>query len=400
MCNHHRRLFKAGVSICVRTPTSTFLHASYKNLNQVMNKIESIQQRFVLFLKISLIQALLLIVTASLATAGNKTDDLYLIAVSGKVTDDQGVSLPGVNVLVKGTAVGTTTDANGDYTLNVEDGSGTLVFSFIGYDTKEIPIANQTRIDVQLDTDITTLGEVVVVGYATRAKGAVTGAIATVKSDVFENRPLNNSLDALQGTLPGVTITRASGQPGDQSKYALQIRGYSSINGNQPLVLIDGVPGDLNLINPNDITQLSVLKDAAAAIYGSRAADGVIIVTTKNGKTGAPVIEYSGNFGIKTPTYLRQIQNTLQFAEFMDEGLRNAGIAGYSPSVFDKIRAGAEPDPTGWHLGVTGYPGFYGYTDWNKEIYKSSTQQLHNISVSGGGENNSYMVSLGYNHDD
>jgi TonB-dependent SusC/RagA subfamily outer membrane receptor len=127
------------------------------------------------------------------------------------------------------------------------------------------------------------------VGYGTRTRGATTGAISTVKSEVFENRPLNNSFDALQGAIPGMTITRASGQPGSQG-YTLQIRGYSSMNQNQPLVLIDGIPGDIATINPNDILQISVLKDAAAAIYGARAADGVIIVTTKNGRRGAPVV--------------------------------------------------------------------------------------------------------------
>jgi len=143
-----------------------------------------------------------------------------------------------------------------------------------------------------------------------------------------------------------------------------------------------------------------VLKDAAASIYGARAADGVILVTTKNGRKGAAVIDYTANVGVKSPTYLRKIQNTLQYAEFQDEGLRNAGIAGFPQEVFDKIKANAAPDLNkGWNYGITNYPGFYGYTNWNKVIYKNATQQLHNIAISGGGENTNYLVSLGYNHD-
>jgi TonB-linked SusC/RagA family outer membrane protein len=239
----------------------------------------------------------------------------------------------------------------------------------------------------------------VVVGYGTAKKADVTGAVATVKQEIFENRPLNNSYDAIQGTLPGVTITKGSGQPGGQG-YTLQVRGYSSMNGNAPLVLIDGIPGDLSVINPNDIAEITVLKDAAAAIYGSRAADGVLLVTTKKGKKGAPEVTYTANYGIKTPQYLRKVMGTLHFAEFLDEGLRNVGQAGFSDDVFNKIRANAPPEATGWNYGVTNYPGFSGNTDWNKVIYKNGSQQMHNLSISGGSDNTSYLMSVGYNRDE
>ncbi|PTS98588.1 SusC/RagA family TonB-linked outer membrane protein, partial [Pedobacter sp. HMWF019] len=320
--------------------------------------------------------------------------------VTGMVRDaSDGQPLPGVSIHLEGTQTGTYTNGEGAFVLDVSAENPVLLFSSLGYEPQKVILKGRTALEVKMVKSDMKLSEVVVVGYGTRAKGAVTGAISTVKSDVFENRPLNNSFDALQGTIPGLTITKGSGQPGNQS-YGLQIRGYSSINGNQPLILIDGIPGDINTINTNDIAEVSVLKDAAASIYGARAADGVILVTTKKGKKGPPEITYSGNVGLKIPAYLRKMQNTLQFAEFMDEGLRNAGINGFPQSVFDKIKANAAPDLNGgWNYGITSYPGFYGYTDWNKEIYKNSTQQLHNIAVSGGAENNNYLVSVGYNRD-
>lgn len=320
--------------------------------------------------------------------------------VYGIVKDDSnGEPLPGVTVNVEGLSIGANTNEKGEFSLMVPGPDAVLIFSFMGFQTQKITVNDQVKFEVKMIRGNTRLDEIVVVGYGSRTKGAITGAISTVKSDAFENRPLKNSFDALQGTIPGLTITRASGQPGSTT-YGLQIRGNSSINGNAPLILIDGIPGDINTINTNDIAEVTVLKDAAAAIYGARAADGVIIVTTKGGKKGPPRVTYAGNIGIKQPAYLRKMQNTLQFAEFMDEGLRNAGINGFSQDVFDKIKANAPVDLNGgWNYGVTNYPGFYGYTDWNKVIYKSASQHLHNVSVSGGGESNNYMVSLGYNRD-
>ncbi|WP_162842678.1 SusC/RagA family TonB-linked outer membrane protein [Mucilaginibacter pineti] len=344
---------------------------------------------------------LILITPKRLKPVAKKEEQVVAVQkVTGSVKDSTtNQTLIGVAVRIEGTTLGTTTDNDGNFTLNAPDANAVLVFTYIGYKTQRVPLNSRTTLDIRLAQADAKLSEVVVVGYGTRAKGAVTGAISTVHSEVFENRPLNNSFDALQGTIPGLTITRSSGQPGSAS-YGIQVRGYSSINGNAPFVLVDGIPGDINLINPNDIAEVSVLKDAAAAIYGARAADGVIIVTTKKGKKGTPTVDYASNVGIKTPDYLRKIQNTLQYAQFMDEGLRNAGITGFPQEVFDKIKANAAPDLNGgWNYGITSYPGFYGSTNWNKEIYKNSTQQLHNVSVSGGGDNNNYLVSLGYNRD-
>ncbi|WP_421944253.1 TonB-dependent receptor [Pedobacter sp.] len=323
--------------------------------------------------------------------------------ITGLVTDAaDGVPIIGASVVIEGTKIGATTDANGNFSFDVPQSSAVLVFSFIGYETQKFNYNGQASVNIKLTKTDTKLQDVVVVGYGTRTKGAVTGAISTVKSDVFENRSLNNSLDALQGTVPGFVITKGSGQPG-ASEYGFNIRGSSSINGNSPLVLVDGIPtsfATFNALNPNDIAEVTVLKDASAAIYGARAGDGVVIVTTKKGKSGPPEVSYSATFGLKEPTFLRKMQNTLQFAEFMDEGLRNVGIAGFPQSVFDKIRANAPVETVGWNYNITNFPGFFGYTDWNKEIYKNAIQQLHNISISGGGENNNYLFSAGYNKDE
>lgn len=307
--------------------------------------------------------------------------------------------ITGVSVSVQGTTIGTNTDANGVFNLNLPNPNSVLIFSYIGYRTEKVPAGTNTKLTINLVNTDSKLNEVVVIGYGSRTKGAITGAISTVKSEVFENRPLNNAYDALQGALPGITITKASGQPGNQG-YSLQVRGYSSVNGNQPLVLVDGIPGDMNTINPTDIATVSVLKDAAAAIYGARAADGVILVTTKKGINGPPQFNYTSNIGLKTPAYLKKITNTLQFAEFQNEGFLNVGITPIPQTVFDAIKSNAGPNlDKGWNFGLTNYPGFYGNTDWNDVIYKNSTQQLHNLSISGGGESNNYLFSAGYNHD-
>ncbi|HWV64708.1 SusC/RagA family TonB-linked outer membrane protein, partial [Chitinophaga sp.] len=329
----------------------------------------------------------------------NNNDKEQKQRITGTVTDEtNGDPLIGASVAVEGTTIGASTNEKGFFSLDAPGPDAVLVISYVGFQTQKVPVGSQTTLQVKLVRSDAKLGELVVVGYGSRTKGAITGAITTVKSDVFESRPLNNSYDALQGTVPGLTITKASGQPGS-TNYGFQVRGYSSVNGGAPLVLIDGIPGDINTINTNDIAEVTVLKDAAAAIYGARAANGVILVSTKRGKKGPPSVTYTANIGYKTPTYLRKMQNTMEFARFMDEGLRNAGVNGFPQEVFDKIAANAPPDPTGWNYGVTSYPGFYGYTDWNKVIYKNTTQQIHNINVSGGGENSSYLLSAGYNRD-
>ena len=315
--------------------------------------------------------------------------------ITGKVTDSSGASLPGVTVVLKNTANGTTTDADGNYFLSNAPVNSTLVFSFIGMKSQEVPVSGRTLINVIMQEATIGIEEVVAIGYGTRVKGALTGSIAKTDNKIFETRPVTNALNAIQGALSGVIVTRGSGSPGSEN-YSLQIRGTSSISGNKSLVLVDGVPGDLDLLNPNDIADITVLKDAAASIYGARAADGVVIITTKKGKKGTPSVAYSGNYGIKTPQFLKKRTNTLQLAEMYDEGMRNVGLSGVSQDVFDKIKANAEPDPSGWLKFLENFPGFYQSHDWINDVYGTGTQQSHNISISGGGDYNTYLFSGGY----
>lgn len=315
--------------------------------------------------------------------------------IKGTVNDENQHPLQSVSVTVKGNpAAGTTTDANGNFSISTSENE-TLVFEFVGYQTQEIKPGTRRSINLTLYPLDSRLDEVVVIGYGTKLKGELTGAVSKVNSKTFETRPLTNTMNALQGALPGVTVTRGSGRPGFEN-YGVQIRGASSVSGSRVLILIDGIPGDLSLINPNDIADLTVLKDAAASIYGARAADGVIIVTTKKGRKGVPTVLYSGNYGIKKPQFLKKRTNTLQLAEMYDEGMRNVNQPGVSEEVFEKIRNNAEPDPTGWLKYLENFPGFYQSHDWINDVFGTGVQQMHNIGISGGGENNSFLFSAGY----
>lgn len=315
--------------------------------------------------------------------------------ITGKVKDANNVPIGGVSVTVKDKQnVGTSTNTKGDFSIKVSQNE-TLVFVSVGYQTEEVKVGNGSELYVVLTPTQTNLNEIVVIGYGSKTKGELTGAVSKVSKEAFEKRPLTNALNALQGALPGVTVTRGNGKPGGEN-YDLKIRGASSIGGSRPLVLIDGVPGDISLMNPDDIAELTVLKDAAAAIYGARAADGVILVTTKRGVSGPPTISISSNFGIKTPQFLKKKTNTLQLAEMYDEGMRNVGQPGVTPEVFAKIRANAAPDPTGWLKYLENFPGFYGSHDWINDVYGPGQQQTHSISISGGGDQNTYLFSGGY----
>ncbi len=317
-------------------------------------------------------------------------------SVSGKVTSTAREPLPGVTVLVKGTTTGTITNSDGGFVLSNVPPGATLVFSFVGMKTQEIEVGGKTSINVTLDEETVGIEEVVAIGYGTKMKGELTGSVVKADQHVFEAKPITSTLNALQGAMPGVTVTKGSGRPGREN-YNFQIRGFSSVAGSSPLVLIDGIAGDLNTLNPNDILNVTVLKDAAASIYGARAADGVLIVTTKNGQKGKPTVSYSFNYGIKTPDYIKEMTNTLEMAEMYDEGMRNIGQQGVTQQVFDKIKANAEPDVNGgWMKYLENYPGFYGNTNWTDEIFGNGYQQSHNVSISGGGEENSYLFSAGY----
>jgi TonB-dependent SusC/RagA subfamily outer membrane receptor len=243
--------------------------------------------------------------------------------ISGVVTDETKLPLPGVSVRIKGTTIGVTTDVNGKYTIDAEKGA-TLVFTFIGYNTKEITVGARTEYNIQLLLNSKDLDEVVVVGYGTQKKVNLTGAVATISGAELQNRPVPNALAALQGVSPGVTITRSSGQPGSEG-YGIRIRGFSSANTSNALVLVDGIEQDLGLISPDDIESISVLKDAAAsAIYGARAASGVVLVTTKKGKSGKPIINVNGYYGLNITARQPQRLNSWDEQTLIDEARFNA----------------------------------------------------------------------------
>jgi TonB-linked SusC/RagA family outer membrane protein len=303
-------------------------------------------------------------------------------------------------VVEKGTTNSIVTGVDGKFSLAVFD-NAVLRVSFIGYISQEIAVGNRTSLNITLQEDAQALEEVVVVGYGTRVKGALTGSIAKTDSKILETRPIVDAVNALQGAMPGVTVVRGTTRPG-YDQIEIQVRGYSSMGGAKPLVLIDGIAGNLNLLNPNDIENVTVLKDAAASIYGARASDGVILVTTKKGKIGKPQISYSGNFGVKTPHFIKEMATTSQMIDMYQEGKANMGLPLASQEVVNKIKSGnAAPDPNaGWLAGFETYPGFYGDTDHNDLIIGTGTQQNHDVSISGGSENSTYLLSAGFNRDE
>ena len=221
--------------------------------------------------------------------------------VKGRVNDEKGEGLPGVSVLIKGSQRGATTDANGEFSLTVPDEKAILIFSYVGYLPQEIVVGNQTSITVSLKADLKTLNEVVVVGYGVQKKANLTGAVDMITSEVFENRPMTNLNQGLQGVLPNLNIKMGDGKPNQAPSF--NIRGTTSIGqGGSALVLIDNVEGDPSLLNPNDIASITLLKDAASAsIYGARGVFGVVLITTKNPTAGKTNVTYSSNYSIKQP---------------------------------------------------------------------------------------------------
>lgn len=222
------------------------------------------------------------------------------VSLTGTVRDNKGETIIGANIMIKNSTVGTITDLDGDFMLDAPS-DATLIISYIGYVTQEIPLKGRKNVVVTLLEDTKSLEEVVVVGYGIQKKVNLTGSVSSVEGDQIAARPASNAVAALQGQMPGVTITRTGGQPGSETS-GMQIRGAASVNSTSTLVLIDGIEGDLTLVNPNDIESISVLKDAAScAIYGARAAAGVVLVTTKSGKEGKPVVTYNGYYAFNTP---------------------------------------------------------------------------------------------------
>jgi TonB-linked SusC/RagA family outer membrane protein len=308
-------------------------------------------------------------------------------SVTGKVTDSSGAPLPGVTALIKGTTNGTITDSDGNYSLSNIPENATLQFSFVGMKGQEIEVGGKTTINVTLAEEVIGVDEVVVVGYGTQKKVNVTGSISTVNMTKLENAPVTNATQALQG-VQGVYVNQAGGQPG-RDAATIRIRGLGTLNNNSALVLVNGIEYPLSDVNPNDIENISVLKDAAStAIYGNRASNGVILVTTKSGVKGKIQVNYNNYFGLQIVNYLPDfVTDPILFMQLRNQAMVNEGrkILDYSESLIEEYKQGMKTDPYT-------YPG----NDWPNIMYDPAPIQNQNLQFSGGNENVTYLVNLGY----
>jgi TonB-linked outer membrane protein, SusC/RagA family len=303
--------------------------------------------------------------------------------VTGLVTDaSTGETLLGVSVVVEGTKTGVISDLNGKFTIEVPSSSSELVFSYIGYIARKVAVGKQSTIKIALDQDSKKLDEVVVVGYGTQKKVNLTGAVGNVQMNDMETRPLTDASLALQGTVAGVYALQSSGKPGDDNAV-ISIRGIGTFGNNNPLVIIDGFPGNMSDVNANDIKSVSVLKDAASSsIYGNRAANGVILITTKKGAAGKMTVSYNGYFGVQNATRLPNVLNSVDYATLKNEAAANSGrVASYTDADIQKFAAHNDP--------------MYPDIDYFKVYYGQAKTQNHRLSVTGGTENVQYAFMLG-----
>lgn len=293
--------------------------------------------------------------------------------ITGNIVDQNGDPVIGANVVEKGTTNGTISDVNGQFTLNLQQKNPILVVSYIGFTTKEIPVGNASALNIKLSEDSETLDEVVVVGYGVQKRASVTGSVASLLSKDIATVKTPNVSNALAGKLPGLRAVQRSGAPGDDDA-SIDIRGYGNA-----LVIVDGVERDFKQIDANDIESISILKDASAAVYGFKGANGVILVTTKKGEVGKPKINYNGYVGIQNITRYPEYYNGYEYATLYNEAQQNIGIAApYSAEDLERFRQGI------------------GTTDWYDEVIrKTAPTTYHNLSVSGGAEKVKYFFSLG-----
>ncbi len=295
--------------------------------------------------------------------------------INGTVMDDAREGLPGVNILVKGTTTGTVTNVDGTYSISVLSSADTLAFSSIGYGSEEIAINNRTTIDLTMMPDVKSLQEVVVVGYGTQQKSDVTSSIATVDAEELEALPVTGVEQALQGRAAGVTVTSNNGLPG--SGVTVRIRGIGTVNNNDPLYVVDGVPvSGMNYLNPSDIASLEILKDAsAAAIYGSRAANGVVLITTKKGVTGENVVALDAYYGLSRPWKDYDPAGREEYLTMVKS------VNGESSKEYQKALEEGSRDYS---------------TNWWKETVRTAPVQNYNLAIRGGTNKVHYNFSGGY----
>lgn len=326
------------------------------------------------------------------------------INIKGKVVDGSGESIPGVNVQVEGTNAGVVTDSEGNYSISVNSEATHLIFSFVGMEKQRVAISSRSVVDVVMEDTFSDLQEVVVIGYGTKTKGALTGSTHTLKAKEITSRPQTELVQSLQGAIPGLMITRGDGRVGYEDNK-IELRGVTSTNKPGVLIIIDGIPqretnaNALNSVNPQDIENITVLKDAQAAIYGARAAGGVILITTKNGKENRPVINYESNYSWNVPMDMAKPTNIKQHMLMADEAFRNDGnnnhffkevVKHVKDPSFDinnpQVVKGPFGDtPTIW----------LGHNDWVKEMWGTAFMQKHHLSISGKTNKSNYFVSAG-----
>lgn len=320
-------------------------------------------------------QRLLLII--GLLIGGTAFLNAQEIVVSGRVSGSENDALPGVSVLVEGSTTGTTTDTDGNYSVRVPSGSSVLIFSYIGYVTNRVAVGNQTKIDVVLDVDTKSLEEVVVVGYGTVRKSDLTGSLSQVKAKEINAFPATNVLQALSGRAPGVQVVQNTGAPG--GSVSVRIRGTNSIQGsNEPLYVVDGFPysGNPTLLNNADIQSIEILKDASAtAIYGSRGANGVVLITTKKGKAGRTTVDYEGSYSIQSVRKKLDLMSPREYGEFYNEQAVNDGLQPYfTAAQLEEFSAMGKG------------------TDWQDLVLENAPLHNHTVSVNGGNEKTQFSI--------
>ncbi len=297
------------------------------------------------------------------------------------ISAENGEGLPGVNIIIKGSTDGTITDVNGKFSLSVPAANTVLIFSFVGYIQSEIEVGDKSVIDLEMIPDISTLQEVVVIGYGTQKKVDVTGSVSNISGKNLSKAATPALTQNLAGKLTGVIINQENGQPGFE-RTNIFIRGRSTLNNNSALILVDGIPRTWDRIDPNDIESITVLKDAAStAVYGARAANGVMLITTKRGNTGKAQLSYSGFVGQQSPTVVPEMMNAYEYAKFFNEALTNAGQdQRFSDDQVEAFRNGTSAS-----------------TDWWSEVFKSNAfVHQHNLALSGGTDNVKYYISVGH----
>jgi len=366
--------------------TSTRISAQFDNqtIKQVLDKL--LTQYHINY---QVFKTKVILIDAQLQSPVSVKKEIAAIDITGKVVDEKDLPIPGVSVTIKGTSKGTITDPNGNFKITVGSVSDILVFKYIGYNTQEMPVNASSSITVKLLADNKSLNEVVVVGYGTRKKSDLTGSVASLNAEDIVKSRAPNAQEALQGRLAGVDVKRSSGKPG--ADMTIEIRGVNSIYGNtQPLYVVDGIPvSNINDINPADIERMDVLKDASStAIFGSRGANGVVIVTTKRGNSGQTKISYDGYIGIANAYNLPQVMTGPEFVDYAREFYRTLGTNVtpnvtytdaqiFSPTELSNIASG-------------------NYTDWVNLIKQNGLQTNHNLSITGGDPKSLYFLSAGY----